>query len=294
MKVTGFTFIKDAIKYDYPVVEAIQSILPICTHFVVAVGRSSDETLALIRSIDPEKIKIVETVWDETQREGGRVLAIETDKAYAAIDEDSDWCFYIQGDEVVHEKYLPVIEQAMLKLKDEVAIEGLLFHYHHFYGSYDYIATASNFYKKEIRVIRKQPSIYSYKDAQGFRIGQNQKLKVALIEAYIYHYGWVKQPKAMQAKQENFNKYWHDDAWVERNIAKAEEFDYSNISSLAKFEDTHPAIMKDRIGRINWKFDYDLTYNKFSMKDRFKKLLYVLFKIDLNYKNYVVVKKMKN
>lgn len=293
MKVTGFTFIKDAVKYDYPVVEAIRSILPICTHFVVAVGKSSDETMSLIQSIDPHKIKIVETVWDETQREGGRVLAIETDKAFAAIDDDSDWCFYIQGDEVVHEKYLPVIQQAMLQLKDEHNIEGLLFHYLHFYGSYDYTATASNFYKKEIRVVRKNASIYSYKDAQGFRIGENQKLKVASIDAYIYHYGWVKQPKAMQAKQMNFNKYWHDDAWVEKNVAKAEEFDYSKISSLAKFEGTHPEIMKERISRINWNFDYDLSYNKFSIKDRFKKLLYVLFKIDLNYKNYVVVKKLE-
>ena len=91
MKVTGFSFIKDACTYDYPVVEAIRSVLPVCTDFVVAVGRSSDETLQLIQSIDPGKIRIIETIWDESQREGGRVLAIETDKAYAAIAEDSDW-----------------------------------------------------------------------------------------------------------------------------------------------------------------------------------------------------------
>ena len=105
MKVTGFSFVKNAIIYDYPVVEAIRSILPICDEFVVAVGKSDDETLELIRSIDPEKIRIVETVWDESLREGGRVLAIETDKAFKAISKDSDWAFYMQGDEVVHEKY---------------------------------------------------------------------------------------------------------------------------------------------------------------------------------------------
>ena len=55
MKVSGFTFIKDAITYDYPILEAIKSILPICDEFVVAVGASSDETLALIQGIDSEQ-----------------------------------------------------------------------------------------------------------------------------------------------------------------------------------------------------------------------------------------------
>jgi len=291
MKVTGFSFIKDAVKYDYPVMEAIRSILPICTHFVVAVGQSSDETLALIRKIAPEKITIIETVWDETMREGGRVLAIETDKAYQAIEDDSDWCFYIQGDEVVHERYLPLIEEQMIKFKDRADIDGLLFHYLHFYGSYDYVAAASNFYKREIRIIRKRPSFFSYRDAQGFRKNENEKLNVIPIEAFIYHYGWVKQPKAMQAKQENFNKYWHDDAWVEQHIAKAEEFDYSTIKSLKKFEGTHPKIMSERIIGINWNFDVELSYTNYSFKDRCKHLLNACFGIDLNYKNYKVLKK---
>ena len=291
MKVTGFTFIKDAIQYDYPIIEAIKSILPICTHFVVAVGKSNDETLKLIQSIESDKIKIIETVWDETQRQGGRVLALETDKAYQAIDDDSDWCFYIQGDEVVHEKYLPVIENAMKSYKDNKEIDGLLFHYLHFYGSYDYIATASNFYKKEIRIIRKNKSIFSYRDAQGFRKNENDKLNVVQIEAFIYHYGWVKQPKAMQAKQENFNKYWHDDEWVNQHIAKVDEFDYSNINTLDKFMGTHPQIMHARIERINWDFEYDISYNKYSLKERFKKILFRLTGIDLNYKNYNLLKK---
>ena len=60
MKVAGFTIIRNAIKFDYPVVEAITSILPICDEFVVAVGNSDDETLQLIKQIDSPKIKIFE------------------------------------------------------------------------------------------------------------------------------------------------------------------------------------------------------------------------------------------
>ncbi|MCK6693879.1 MAG: glycosyltransferase family 2 protein, partial [Thermoanaerobaculia bacterium] len=78
MKTAGFTFIRNALLYDYPVVEAITSILPVCDYFVVAVGKSDDGTLDLIRGIGDAKIHILETVWDDTLREGGRVLAEET------------------------------------------------------------------------------------------------------------------------------------------------------------------------------------------------------------------------
>lgn len=294
MKVSGFSFIKNALIYDYPIVEAIKSILPICDEFVVAVGKSDDETLKLIQSIDQNKIKIVETQWDESLRKGGRVLALETDKAFKNIAQDSDWAFYIQGDEVVHEKYLDTIYQNMLLAKDQKNIDGLLFKYLHFYGSYDYIGTSSNWYKHEIRVVKNNSSIYSYRDAQGFRKGNNEKLNVLPIDAYVYHYGWVKDPKAMQRKQENFHKYWHDDKWLEENVLKAEAFDYEkHINELKKFESNHPEIMQKRIENLNWKFDFDISFNKRTLKDKIKAFLNTRFGIDFSYKNYKLVKLRK-
>ena len=186
MKVSGFTFIRNAILYDYPIVEAINSILPICDEFVVAVGQSEDQTIELIQSINSPKIKIIETQWDDSLREGGRVLAVETDKAFAAISKDTDWCFYIQGDECVHEKYLPIIKSEMEKCIADKKIEGLLFNYLHFYGSYDFIGTARKWYRNEIRIIRNNPKISSFRDAQGFRI-DNRKLRAKKIAATVYH-----------------------------------------------------------------------------------------------------------
>ena len=117
MKVTGFTFIRNAIKFDYPVVEAIKSILPVCDDFVVAVGKSDENTLDLIKGIDKNKIKIVETIWDDSSemKKGGIVFAKETNKAFQAIPADSDWAFYIQGDEVIHENYLDNLVSEMKK-----------------------------------------------------------------------------------------------------------------------------------------------------------------------------------
>lgn len=291
MKVTGFSFIRNAIKYDYPIVEAIRSILPLCNDFVVAVGNSEDNTLELIKNIDKKKIKIIETVWDDSLREGGKVLSEETNKAFRAIGDESDWAFYIQGDEAVNEKYFDAIHSAMKKWKNDKRVDGLLFNYLHFYGSYDYIGSAPSWYQKEIRVVRNDKNIYSYRDAQGFRKGNNEKLRVKPVNAYIHHYGWVKEPAAMQKKQETFHKLYHDDEWVEKNVLKTEEFDYArHIDSVAKFTGTHPIVMQERISRINWKFERDISFNRLSPKNRFKLIVKKWFGIEIGYKNYKLIR----
>jgi hypothetical protein len=288
MKVSGFTIVRNAIKYDYPIIEAITSILPICDEVIVAVGNSEDDTLGLIQSINSPKIKIIKTVWDENIREGGKVLANETNKAFAAISPDSDWAFYIQGDEVIHEKYLPEIKLAMHKYVDYKNIDGLLFKYKHFYGSYDYVGNSKQWYRKEIRIIKNNPCISSYRDAQGFR-KDGKKLLVKEIDAFVYHYGWVKPPSAQQAKQQTFHKMWHSDEWMNKNIANVSEFDYSKIDSLNVFIGTHPQVMQQRIDKMNWKFSFDPTKKNISLKT--KLFLFVERKFGWRigeYKNYKI------
>lgn len=290
MKVSGFSFIKDALIYDYPVVEAIRSVLPLCDEFYVAVGKSADATRELIEGIDPVKIKIIDTEWDESLRTGGRVLAVETDKAFQAIAADTDWAFYIQGDEVMHEQYIPLVFESMKKNVSDPAVDGLLFNYKHFYGSYDYVGMASNWYRKEIRIIRNNKAIYSFRDAQGFRKNDNEKLRVKPIDAYIFHYGWVKPPEAMQRKQENFHRYWHDNQWVEKHVIKTNQYDYlRNIDALARFIETHPAVMQERIRNKNWQFEYDISFNSLNLKERLKSTIFRWFGIELGYKNYIII-----
>ena len=256
MKIAGFTFIRNAVKNDYAIVEAITSILPICDEFVVAVGKSEDETLALIQAIPSDKIKIVETVWDDAKREGGATFALETDKALQAISKDVDWAFYIQGDECVHEADLPVVKAAMEVNLTDSNVEGLLFHYRHFYGSYGHVAVSRRWYRREIRVVKMHPGVHSYKDAQGFR-KDGKKLKVKLIPAYINHYGWVKPPEGLNNKVRNFTQFYHDDAWLAENVPADYQFDYGNAERLFRFEGTHPAVMAARVARSNWPFYFD-------------------------------------
>ena len=271
MKITGFTFIRNAVKNDYPIVEAISSILPLCDEFIIAHGNSEDETENLIRNINSPKIKVINTVWDDAKKEGGRVFADETDKAFAAISPDTDWAFYIQGDECLHEMYLPVVRKAMEEYLHNKNVEGLLFKYLHFYASYDFIASSRRWYRNEIRVLKFNKDIHSYRDAQGFR-KSGKKIRVKPINAYIYHYGWVKPPKGLSNKVRNFNQFYINEPWAANEVPEDYEFDYGNAHRLLKFEGTHPAVMTNRVSKCNWKFSVDPTTLKKKMSTRYRLL----------------------
>jgi glycosyltransferase involved in cell wall biosynthesis len=290
MKVSGFTIVRNAIRYDYPVVESILSILPLCDEVVVAIGNSDDGTRELVQSIGSDKIRILDTVWDESLRKGGEVLAVETNKAFDAISPESTWAIYIQADEVLHEDSLGPVKAAMEKWKDDRAVDGLVFDYIHFFGSYNFIADSRDWYRREVRVVRNDKSIRSYKDAQGFR-KDGQKLKVKPAGAIMCHYGWVKPPESIRSKLQYFHTLWHDQEWMEKNRPVLESFDYSQIDSLSWFKGTHPVTMQKRIAGKNWEFNFDPTRKKFPPVTR---LLHAIEKLTGwrigEYRNYKIAR----
>ena len=275
MKISGFTIIRNAIINDYPALEAITSILPIVDEMIVSVGKSDDDTEELIRSIGSPKIKIVQSEWDLSQLPGGRVMALETDKAMRHISADSDWAFYIQCDEVVHEKYHQSIINACNEQLNDKHIMGLVFNYVHFYGTYDYYGDSRRWYNKEIRIIRNDPRIYSFRDAQGFRM-DGKRLPCKLINASIYHYGWVKSPALMDHKLRNLSTNWMGKAMKERLENTEGIFNYDEFDSLERFKGTHPQVMLKRISEKNWELDIDVTKKRFTLKKWF---LYAIEKL---------------
>ncbi len=178
----------------------------------------------------------------------------------------------------------------MIKYKDNHAVEGLLFDYVHFYGSYDYVADSRNWYRKEIRIVRNLPAVRSYKDAQGFRM-DSRKLNVVPSGGAVFHYGWVKHPKQQLEKLKQARKFWHSDEFLEKEYADAEEFDFSIVDSLQKYRDTHPKVMQERISRQNWTFEHDISIKRLTFKKRFLYLVEKLtgWRVGEN-KNYRIIK----
>lgn len=265
MTISGFSFVRNATKLYYPVKESIKSILPIVDEFVIAVGPSDpqDQTLEEIQKIGSEKIRIIPTEWDLEKYPRGAEYAHQTDIAKQHC--KGDWLFYLQSDEVVHEKYLEAIHDQCTRLLEFREVEGLLFDYRHFWGDYQHYHRSHAWYPKEIRIIRNLPDIHSWRDAQSFRVipdfdGKNYfqkehtfKLKVVESGAAIFHYGWVRPPYLMQKKRVSFETHMQGAQRASELFNEAPTgFDYGDLNKLQVFRDSHPAVMHDFIAKFDW------------------------------------------
>lgn len=252
MKVSGFTIIRNGIKYFYPFREAILSILPLCDELIVNIGDSEDKTYETVKSIESNKIRIIRRTWDMSLRKGGKLLSVETN---AALNECSgEWGVYIQADEILHEKYLDTVMSAMQYYLKNDSVEGLRFRYKHFYGSYDYYQdNYRNWYIKETRVIKLNKGIISWGDAMNFKHKDGSAINSIDIDAEIYHYGWVRPPDTMTQKRIDFHKLYYTDE--EMTDVSASSFKLDDLGNLKRFEGTHPEVMKARIEMCNWDFD---------------------------------------
>ena len=269
MRISGFSMVKNATKLYYPIQEAIASILPMVDEFVLALGKGDDDdrTREVVESLNSDKIRIIDTVWDTKAFPRGTENAHQTDIAKAAC--TGDWLFYLQADEVVHEQYLPEIEAQCRKHMDNPEVEGFLFNYLHFWGDYWHIIPNHGWYPQEIRIIRNDPDIHSWRSAQSFRRipdfdGQSYrqkagtyKLNVVPLSAYIYHYGWARPPHLMkrkkqalagihQSKQEQSNNQQPPDS------ERSNGFDFGDLRKLRRFKGTHPEVMAERIKAFDW------------------------------------------
>jgi len=270
MNVSGFTFCRNAVKYDYPVVESIRSALPLCDEFIVNVGRCDDGTLELIESIGDPRIKIIESVWDESLRKDGLIYSQQTNIALSHC--HGEWAFYIQADEVVHEDDLPVLRRSMAEHARNPMIKGLLFRYLHFIA--DYWSTNPWFYHKAVRIIRNNGEIESCGDAVGFQYKATQQYLqsgppewLAYSGARMFHYGWVKDPKTMLAKVKEQLAVYHGDRppAAQSRWYTQEAFQYDDYAVLKDFHGRHPSVMSARVAAarrwarrynrwLNWRF----------------------------------------
>lgn len=306
---------KNADKLYYPIKESIMSILPIVDEFIVAIGKGDedDRTRDIVASIKDDKVKIIDTEWDIEKYPRGMEHAHQTDIAKEHC--SGDWLFYLQADEVIHEKYLPAIQMRCEELLDDTAVEGLLFKYKHFWGDYDHFVNSHGWYKHEIRIIRNRPEIHSWKSAQSFRRmpdfdGLNYrvkegtyKLNVAHVDAYVFHYGWVRPPKFMKKKTYNFNIN-HRGAAASSDIQhQLKSFDYGPLQRLSTYRDSHPSVMKKKIRAFDWgdELNYTRIRSTQAKRNKHEKYKYRMLTIVENYllggkplfqaKNYVLLKR---
>jgi len=240
MRVSGFTIVRNALKFNYPVVESIKSILPLCDEFIVNVGDSEDATLGLIESINDPKIKILRSVWDCSV--GEDVLGHETNRALNKC--TGDWAFYLQSDEVVHENDLPVLKRLMLNFLHNRQVDALRFKWLHFFGSYYRYRIDGGWFQKEDRIIKNNGEIESYSGAFGFRRKDRKPLQRLKTGCFIYHYGWVQPVDIMTRRRVNAENIGFTSLSSDE---RKKDYNYGDLNRFPVYFGTHPAAVKDLV-----------------------------------------------
>lgn len=299
MKVSAYSYVRNGIKYEYPFIQAITSVLPLCDEFIMVIGDSTDGTREAVEALGDPRIRIVDTVWDENMRTAGRIFAQQANIGLDHV--TGDWAFHIQADEVLHEDDIPLVRNAMEKYLDDRKVEGFLFNFINFFGDFKHYGPSRRFHQHEIRITRNNPHVRSYRDSQGFRIFENpaqqweekgRKLHVIPLGAHIFHYSHVKNPISQVKKRAEFVSRYASDEAVEKYLAANANFNYKDYDYLKVFEGTHPAVMKPIIEAQDWEFHYDPSRNDMSPKE---KLMHMLERLTgkqfFIYKNYTRLKK---
>jgi hypothetical protein len=292
VKISGITFIKNGLTLGYPILESIKSIDPLVDEVIINVGfedielSKDDGTYEYLKTnLQGPKYVFLKSWWDPKISQSGKILAQQTDIALAAA--KGEFIQYIQGDEVIHEDDLDLIRSGIAQMEKDSSIDGLIFKYLHFYGNSDTIKYTRNVYRREVRVIRNN-QIKSWRDAQGFRYLDDQKIPCKQISARIFHYGWARPQSLMDKKTKEFVKLYHGAE------SKSEDFSYKRCYGLKKFKGSHPKIMKDWILKNSNQINIEKLKPHFEWKDLSLFLSDLVEKISGyrigEYKNFKVIK----
>ena len=285
MKISAFTFIKNGQILGYPFLQSIQSVLPIVDEFVINVGDSEDETLKMIHSIKDAKIRIIESKWNDGMRDRGYVYGQQ--KMIAQFNCTGDWVFYIEGDEVYHERDLEKIRNSMKSHLNNSNVEALVFDFKHFYGNANSVLNSPGWYRSEARIIKNSIRSYAPDGLFWLVLDSNKKgryPRAKNIGVTCYHYGWVRSEEQMNLKSGKVQKYWG---------GQAAKVDYSQIDQLIieEFIGSHPDIIKDWLPQDTLLYQADPAYRLTQKQKKHRIMIWLekIFNLELSKKHFKLV-----
>jgi len=261
MKVSGFTFLRNAAINGYPFEESIRSILPIVDEFICVIGEGEDDTRERVMAIADPKIRVIGSQWNENMQDRGFVYGQQ--KMIAQFNCKGDWAFYLEGDEVLHESEASNIRETMQENLDDPDVEALYFDFFHFYGTPQQVGIAG--YRRAPRIIRNTvrsiaPDGLFWTVMDENKRGRYPKAKHA--GGNIYHYGHCRSVSKMAEKLKQVGRYWgskHDDFKGYGSI---------DVRELRPFKGSHPAVMKNWLAQeAETEFCQDADY-RVTRRDR--------------------------
>jgi len=247
-RVSGCTIIRSSAGFDYPFEESIRSLLPLVEEMVIVAHRADPMAREAVRSLDDRRVTLVESDWDLGPREGGRVLARQTNAALRRC--RHPWVLYLQADEVLHEADHDAVRDALARSHDDPRVDAFTFRFLHFEGGYDLVNPFR--YRRQCRLVRNDGRLESIEDAAGFGRRDGRRLRTRDSGARVFHYGWARSPEQLKAKTLALAALYHDEARVAERWGGVAPERLGNVEVAFRWRGSHPAVMRARMARTTW------------------------------------------
>jgi hypothetical protein len=247
---TVFTIAKDLEKIRYPWKESIRSALPVADQILVCECGSTDgtaEQLAEMVATEP-KIRVIRGEW-------GDHFSVISRLANVLISEvSSEWHFFLQADEALHDRSYEPLMRALRESRDDV----LAARYTHFCG--DFRHTWPFMYERAARIARRSSGVRY--DGDACEISRPRSHTTA-VDVDVYHYGKVHLGREHEAaeKEFHFQQLYKDvPGFPDPRILKTYRegrIDYQEVLQeerrnglIRPFTGRHPAAMLTRVRAI--------------------------------------------
>jgi glycosyltransferase involved in cell wall biosynthesis len=281
MKISACSFVNNGPTLGYPFIESILSALELVDEFVVAVGPSNDGTREAIESIDDPRVRIIDTTWAPNAPRG---FVYSQQTMLALYNCTGDWALSLQGDEAIHERDCDGLRVLVTAAHNQSNVDGIALNYHHFYGRPELIAAGPKWYRAEARLVRLAgrkvivPSDAQYLvNVSGRR--RLSPLRAVRSNAFVYHYGWVRNRDSHDKKVTSTAQYWQE------HRGTAMPYEQIDPHTLTDFDGTHPAAMAPWLeSSANRSFERDPDYvlTRRDHKQRFKAMIERLTRLELS------------
>lgn len=272
--VSGLTIIRNGVRLNYPFMEVIRSVLPICDEFIVVAGDSDDETNETLATLNDPRVEVIHSRWSPLVTPRKCLLAQQTNIGLAYC--SGRWCLFLQGNEVIHEKDLQHLRQLMEQHADNQEVEAMLVERRTFWGDFNhYVAAYPRRHKYTARVIRPNIGTYSIRDGMSFAIFDNFSThgrypRSIDTGADLYRYDYV---HSVEQQERKFSEAVHRSG----TGVQADENYFNQFyprQFIAPFTGTHPRVMHERqkAHPLDSSLDLGLSRTRLTLRER-KRLL---------------------
>ncbi len=206
MTLGGSIFVHNAIKFDYCIVESIDSLCAICDEVVALDAQSEDNTIEILNSCKTNNKNLtVITGADWHCADNYTRLSILANQAKDHL--KTDWHFMLQADEVIHEDSFPFIKNVISQNK----YDSFLCRRINFFGDLNhYLRFDLDQNKKPCSDVVMRLANLKYRafsDAESLATDPKTTSSNLIDQIKIFHYGMVRKD------QQYINKTMDMQSW---------------------------------------------------------------------------------